>query len=138
MTQEFKLPATVWPQMWVNDNAVDADSPIKFDAHDSMLELNAVTFNRTAQEVLDGRGLNYDDVALKAGVIDEWLSGGKNATFYVDIDAEDFREWLEFIGLTEDEAVAMDDAAIEDVRARTKANADRDLLKTGRGGTLRR
>lgn len=121
MTQEFKLPATVWPQIWQNDNAVDADSPIKFDAHDSMLELSAFTFNRTAQEVLSGRGHDYDDVALKAGVIDEWLSGSENATFYVDIDAEEFREWLEYVGLTEDEAVAMDDAAIEELRARAQA-----------------
>lgn len=125
MTQEFKLPATVWPQIWKNDNAVDADSPINFDAHDSMLKLNASTFNRTAQVVLSGRGHDYDDVALKAGVIDQWLSGSKNATFYVDVDTEDFRKWLEFVGLTEDEAVAMDDAAIEDLRTRMKSDTPR-------------
>jgi hypothetical protein len=121
VTQEFKLPALMWPQIWRNDYAVDADSPIKFDAHDSMLELSAFAFSRTAQEVLSGRGHDYDDIALKAGVIDDWLSGRNNATFYVDIDAEEFRQWLEYVGLTEDEAVAMDEAAIEELRARVQA-----------------
>lgn len=122
MADEFRLHAKVQPQLWVRDMATDAGPTINFDAHDAMLSLNAAVFARVADEVLNRRGHDYDDVALNAGVIDDWLAGSKEATFYADIDKDDFSDWLDSIELSEEEAVDMDDATLQDLKARLNAN----------------
>lgn len=118
MSQQFSLSATVWPQIWVRDTATDAGSPIKFDAHAAMLELDAKTFARAADEIIYSRGHDYDEVALKAGVIDKWLAGSEEATFYVDIDGDEYLDWLESLNLTEEEALSMDAAGMQALKER--------------------
>lgn len=115
---EFRLPARVQPQLWLNNNAVDAGASIDFDAHDAMLALRAPHFSKVAAEILGNRGHDYDDLALNSGVIDKWLEGSREATFYVDVEDYDFAVWLESIGLTEDEAFNMTEELIETVRER--------------------
>jgi hypothetical protein len=115
---EFRLPARVQPQLWVNDNAVDAGSSIRFDAHDVVIGLSADLFARVASEILVHNGHDYDEVALNAGVIDGWLAGNREATFYVDVEDYDFTDWLETIGLTSDQALDMTDELLAEVRER--------------------
>ncbi len=117
---DFRLPARVQPQIWVNDNAIDTGSSIRFDAHDAMLGLSARGFARVAGEILVRRGHDYDDLALNSNVIDAWLAGNCEATFYVDIEDYDFTDWLETIGLTGDQALDMTDELLSDVRDRLK------------------
>lgn len=93
--------------MWIDDRATDAGAPIFFDAHDAMLDMSAEEFSNVSREILNGRGHDYDEVALKAGVVDRWLSGSDNATFLVDINADQFAAWLDSIGLSPTAAISM-------------------------------
>jgi hypothetical protein len=127
MSVEFRLPAQVQPQLWINENATDIGLPIHFDAHDALLSLNAKDFSRAATEILKGRGHDYDDIALAAGVIDGWLAGHTDATFRVEIDEYDFRDWLESIDLSEVEATSMNDVTLEEIKTCLKAKSEKVL-----------
>jgi hypothetical protein len=115
---DFRLPARVQPQLWVNDNAMDTGPSIEFDAHDAMLGLDARYFARVSEEILNERGHDYDDLALNSGVIDEWLADNREGTFYVDVEDYAFAEWLQTIGVTELQAIRMTDELLSEVRER--------------------
>lgn len=117
---DFRLPARVQPQLWVNDNAIDTGSSIDFDAHDAMLGLSARHFARVSEEILNQRGHDYDDLALNSGVIDEWLEDNKEGTFLVDVEEYAFAEWLQTIGVTELQAIRMTDELLTEVQERLK------------------
>jgi hypothetical protein len=119
-----RLPAAVQPQIWVNDNAVDSGSSIAFDAHDAMLGTRAANFRRMAEEILRGIGHDYDDLALDAGVIGAWLNGSEHATFYVTVDEHDFRDWLEALDITEEEALEMNDELLQQIREKAAAGVE--------------
>ena len=121
MSEQHRLPARVQPQVWVNDNAVDAGASISFDAHEAMLALRPQEFSRAAEQIL-GVGHDYDELALKSGVIDQWLGGGKDNTFVVSVEDHDFEEWLEGVGLSREQALEMDEDMIEALRARAASS----------------
>lgn len=112
------LPATVQPQLWVNDHAVDTGSPIHFDAQSAMLGLPARLFARYADEILNERGHDYDDLAINSGVVDDWLQDNKEATFLVTVDRQDFYEWLDTVGVAGLEAVRMTEERLQELRDR--------------------
>jgi hypothetical protein len=117
-----RLPATVQPQIWVNNNAVDSGGSIAFDAHDAMLGARAANFSRMAEEILRGIGHDYDDLALDAGVID--VAGSEHGTFYVTVDEHDFREWLAALDITEEEALEMTDELLQQIREKAATGVD--------------
>lgn len=128
MSEMFRLPARVQPQVWVRNNAVDAGDSIPFDAHSAMLGLDSPAFRRVSEQIL-GTGHDYDELALASGAIRAWVGGGKDNTFVVTVDDGDFVEWLEAVGLTGEEARQMDDGALSSLRARAAA-----LPPLGAGG----
>lgn len=110
------LAATVQPQVWIDDHAINSGSSIEFDAEAAMLGLPAERFRSYASEILDG-GFDLDDLALDAGVIDEWLNKGMDNTFQVSVDEDDFREWLASLVIDEADALAMTDENLAGLRA---------------------
>lgn len=112
----FELPASVQPQVWVDDHAIDSGEAIHFDAQLAMINLRASLFARYADEILNDRGHDYDDLAINAGVIQEWLDENDEATFLVTVDKQDFVHWLESVGVTELEAVRMTAERLEELR----------------------
>lgn len=117
---EARLPASVQPQVWVNDRAMDVGAEVAFDAHAAMAALPAAVFRRVAQQVF-GHGHDYDELALESGVVSEWLSGGRDNTFCVLVDESDFEEWLESVGLDRQAALVIDDDGMKALQARTEA-----------------
>lgn len=115
---DFRLPARVQPQLWVNDNPMDSGSSIDFDAAPQMLKLTARHFAAIAGEIIIDNGHDYDDLAIDEGVVDEWLAKNSEATILVSIDSDDFIDWLERIGLTENEGLTMTEERLEKVRSR--------------------
>lgn len=117
---DFELPARVQLQLWVNDNAMDTGPSIEFDASSAMLNLRASQFRSVAEEILMDRGHDYDDLALNAGIaeVDEFLAKNAEGTILATVEAHDFAEWLEKLGLTENEGLSMTDDLLETVRGR--------------------
>lgn len=56
------LSATVQPQTWIRNVAVDAGPSIDFDAEEAMLGLPSARFASIAEEILAGRH-DIDDLA---------------------------------------------------------------------------
>ena len=119
MDAESRLPARAQPQVWDNDNAIDVGDAVEFDAHDALLRMDARRFSATAREILRA-GSDIDDLVIESGAIQSWLNGNPQAerTFRAEIDPEDFRAWLFSAGLEEDEAVKLDEEAMEGLKAR--------------------
>ena len=113
---DYSLPARVQPQLWINDNAVDTGASIDFDAAAPLVGLRANQFSRAAQEILADRH-DYDDLAIDAGVVEDWLSKNEEGTICVTVERYDFEEWLEKVGLTAEEAVEMTDERLAELRA---------------------
>lgn len=124
MSQKFRFSATFQPQVWQNDNAVDVGGSTEFDAHDAMLSMRASQFRFIAAEILGERGHDYDELALESGVADDWLKAGKEHTLLVYVDAEDFRNWLGSVGLSQEEALKIDEEILGELRARLGSGAD--------------
>jgi hypothetical protein len=134
---EFRLEARVQPQIWVNDHAIDSGSSIAFDAAPQMLKLSARQFAAIAEEIIIDNGHDYDELALDAGIVDDWLASNTEATILVTIDSDDLIDWLERIGLTENEGLAMTDELLAKVRRRVMEDmAEEDLEVAAPVGTL--
>jgi len=119
---DHRLHARFQPQVWDNDNAVSVGESAAFDAHDALLAQRAPVFVRIASQILRG-GHDYDELAIDSGVADAWLAAGKDHTLYVDVDGDDFRSWLEAVGLSEEEALSMDEEKLAALRERATVSS---------------
>jgi hypothetical protein len=128
---DFRLHARVQPQLWVNDHAMDSGSSIEFDAAPQMLKQTARHFAAIAEEIIIDNGHDYDDLAIDAGIVEEWLAKNSEATILVTIDSDDFIDWLERIGLTENEGLTMTEERLEKVRIRVLEEAGEVAAPTG-------
>jgi hypothetical protein len=113
--ETFVLPAFAQPQIWVDDNAVDGDAMIHFDAEPHLLVLSANSFSMVAAEILNG-GHDIDDVGLQEPAVQEWLKENAGATFYCEVDRHAFAAWLSSHGFEPYEIFTMQEDQMEALR----------------------
>jgi len=114
----MRLNASVQRQVWKGDYALDVGTEQAFDAHEAMISLPVEDFRRTVSQILAGSHGTYDidELAIMAGVVDDWLKIDMDNTFRVSVAPEVLIKWLEQIGLSRDLG-NLDEAFLENVRA---------------------
>jgi hypothetical protein len=84
------LPAIYQPQSWIDDNPVDIDGRVEFDAASAFMSMSPEQMLFVANEILKGRH-DIDDLAV--GVSDH------NGPFLVTVDEDDFEAFLALHGV---------------------------------------
>jgi hypothetical protein len=108
MSAEIALPGRVTFQFWEGNKAVDVDErpylPMEFDAHKQMHELSPTRFSVISKQILHSKGHHhdYDELAFGVDEVNNWLAADKENTIFVEIDEDDFRQWLQAVGLSDE------------------------------------
>ena len=95
MTNPPTLPATLQPQHWINDHAVDSAPAISFNAAPILLAMTLAEFAHVVGEVFKSSGRDLDLVGERSGELVD-----HSGPYYVDIAPAALTEFLVAVGLT--------------------------------------
>lgn len=108
MSDDLRLPATAQNQVWDRGRLVDVGEPLVFDAHNAMIGLNPKQFSSVSREITSGGSGGLSVLSLASPETQKWWFSSPDHAYSISVDPFDFAEWLDTVGLTVDEAIAMD------------------------------
>ncbi|WP_327210829.1 hypothetical protein [Rhizobium leguminosarum] len=115
----YDLTGVIWRGLKTDDGSyVDVWPPVKFDAGPRFLELSAEDFSWMAADALaDSRHPRLHLLGFAVPPFRDWYALNQpHAHFQVQVLAHQFRAWLDRLGVSEEEAVNMNEERLEEMR----------------------